>query len=521
MDDEATTAIFHDIAKSIASDDLETAQKHLDSCREKIGEERETDMGDYLFATALNYHLSGCERERLSPYLRGYDIPQVVLMEQLSQQFPLVPMAKDIANAHLAQHIAGQEIASIIDIGVGLGSQLVSLIEHLDANDQAPKTLYIAAIDPQPQCLATAERKVTAAAEAASIDLHFVPMKNLIEGLTAEEWKTLEGLPGTLVVNAALVLHLIMHHEARALKDETLVRLRDLEPAALVMIEPNADHAVENYEQRFAHCYDYYSALFAAIDAAGLKNEDQQAFDICLYGREIVDILYPGKDRFVHHETAPKWLKRLEGAGFATVEMPAVPVSESESGSSITAEPHESYIGIGHDDTTLLAVIAAAPGGEQPALPETVPILNIDLPADFSDLEADIYLAALASVAKADQVIDLREREFIDHHAQLLDIEGEAHWEADSLDKLFWEGSEVTDYTAGVIIRDLIFLAKIDEEYHESEQAEIEKIAEMFGFDDEVIDEAESLVDEFLAPVPDDSPCWFYRYWYVGAKHQL
>ncbi|HZI16509.1 MAG TPA: GRAS family protein [Myxococcus sp.] len=315
------------------------------------------DLQALLFARALSRRLSPEPLDALNAYLRTQESRQP--LPPPTDALPHVALAGQLANALLCQHLAGLEDAVLLDIGPGSGNQGVELLRQLGQREDRPRRLTVVLVEPDAMSLRAAENNLLEAAEAYGFPVEVMGFQALVEELDPSFWAVLASLPGTLLVHAAFALHQV-HGEQR---DAVLRRLRMLEPRALVLVEPNSDHASEDLEQRFRNCWRYFRRVFDLVDALALPEPERDALKLAL-GREIEDVLRgPEEHRARRHESVSGWWRRLQRAGFTRAALPAPSLPAPHP--RVHPQRYPGYAGLDFDGETLVAVLCATPASRR------------------------------------------------------------------------------------------------------------------------------------------------------------
>jgi hypothetical protein len=257
--------------------------------------------------------------------------------------------------------MAGLEDAVLLDIGPGDGQRGVELLRQLGRREDRPRRLTLVLVEPDAVSLRAAEHNLLEAAQAYGIPTEVMAFQALVEELDPSFWAVLGSLQGALLVHAAFSLHHV-HGEQR---DAVLRRLHMLEPRALVLVEPNSDHASEDLEQRFRNGWLYFRRVFDLVDALELPAPERDALKLSL-GREIEDVLRgPEEHRAIRHESVSGWWRRLERAGFTRAELLIPSVSGAHP--RVRAQRYPGYTGLDVDGETLVAVLCATPASPRRA----------------------------------------------------------------------------------------------------------------------------------------------------------
>ncbi|HEX8434888.1 GRAS family protein [Archangium sp.] len=318
------------------------------------------DMQYVLFAAALARRLGDGDAQQLNLYLKRFELPQISLFNLLAQRLPLASLAGSIANDCLCDLFAGHEEATLIDVGLGTGRQEVALLRRLKERGVALRRLTVVGVEPDTDSLHRAETDLTAAARELDLDLRFRGIPRVIEALGADDWRWLRDGPGPRVVHSAFALH----HMAGDLDQRQVLfeRFRELEPTAVVLIEPNSDHFTNSLAQRFHNAWRHLFFIFGLVDELQLPVQERNAIKR-FFGRELEDILGAVDDsrRFERHERKETWLERLRRAGFSTARR--LEGSWSSPHPAMVVHPEPGHVGLCYREETVVAVIRATVEG--------------------------------------------------------------------------------------------------------------------------------------------------------------
>ncbi|WP_239635242.1 GRAS family protein [Paenibacillus sp. H1-7] len=351
----------------------ETAASHSADTKAKLDlfirrlemKEKPGDLLYYLFATALMKRVEPSEIKPMNLYLRDYGVPQIKLFNLLAARFPLIFHASELSNSLLSGYIQHGEAVTLLEVGIGTGRQLVSLIKLLARQGKRPASITLYAIEPNVSCLEDARKNVEETAYQAGIPLLFKPVPVEIERLTPSDWKQFSAHDGRLLVNATFAMHHIGDFGTsgiHSVKTAVLQSIRELQPSCIVLCEPDSDHQTPDTLQRFTNCWEHFSTLFRLIDSLDLSDEENRILKI-FFGREIEDIIAsPEQARFERHETTNRWIGRLQHAGFTSCPYMRLYASRTFEKMNATSSPW--HIGLGMGSTNLVSVIAAVPDNQ-------------------------------------------------------------------------------------------------------------------------------------------------------------
>lgn len=270
-----------------------------------------------VFAGALAKTLSQSADERANLYLRDYEVPQIKLFDLLASRVPVVSWARQLGTALLADLCRGEREVTLIDIGIGLGSQEVALLYQLARAPNSPKRLTIVAIECQAGSLDEAERALERAGEETGIELSLLKLAVPVEELSERDWSRIERQPGCKIAVSSFAMHHVRRNEGAETRDHVLSRLARLGVKGFVLTEPDSDHLNDDYLARFDAAWQHFGAVFRMLDDLDLGETERNALKVSFFGREIADILGTVHgSRSERHEPTEHWWNRLTRAGF-------------------------------------------------------------------------------------------------------------------------------------------------------------------------------------------------------------
>lgn len=349
-----------DIVEALAVNDTTTAGRLIPALFQAIRDDEDPPAVGYaVFGAALARRLSGSADDEANLYLTRFDVPQIDLFNLLALEVPQVKLTTIIANRCIMQAISNHAHATIIDIGIGTGRQMVELLEVISAEGTLPQTLTLIGIEPSDSSLDLARENIQNVEQKLGIAIDFHPICSVVERLTPDDWDDLAARCATRpVINGSFALHHISDVDDRDVRDDVFARLRALEPLTFVLAEPNVHHVEPDFARRFANCWRHFGATFQVIDELAIAQRDKDALKVCFFGREIADILGNAEDsRSERHERTSSWLARLKHAGFE----PCLDIELPPSDSVIDVTRRCGYATLDYRDLPLIAVIAATP----------------------------------------------------------------------------------------------------------------------------------------------------------------
>ncbi|HTN44763.1 MAG TPA: GRAS family protein [Flavipsychrobacter sp.] len=327
----------------------ELLHEMITSCA--IGKNNDSEkMLAYLMAVNLRKRFSG-EGIKENLYKSTDGVSQIRLFDILIHQFPFVKYSQQMTNDAILRMLQQHEEVCMIDIGIGLGTQMLHILEKAKEFTHLRK-LTIVGIEPFENALRTAGEQIVQYKEQLAFELEFIPVLNYVEATDLSLYRP-DG--AACIVNASLALH---HIKSSADRDRVIADIRALQPEAFLLIEPNVNHFTNDLATRILNSYEHFIGIFRVIDRLDISNEDKNGLKL-FFGRELEDILSKAdEERFEKHEPVSAWLHRMGQNGFQTDSNALLAESKEVLGVSIRPFP-EGYIGFSEQDETILAVMFA------------------------------------------------------------------------------------------------------------------------------------------------------------------
>jgi hypothetical protein len=314
-----------------------------------------------FFVNALAKRVSEPSAESQNLYLQGDEGQQIKMFNFMAEKFPVVKAAQEIANQVLISQLkTNQQIRSltILDIGIGTGQQMISLLEKLYQEKEFALPITIIGIEPAADSLELAQQRVAKLNEQAPAPITFKSIHKTFETVNENDWtliqNTVEETGSRLYINASFALH---HIQPVTLREALFSRLRRLNPLAFTLIEPYADYIDSDLQTRFNNAWHHYGLTFKAIDSIDAPIEDKNAVKRIFFGREIQDVLSHDQLRVEQFETAEMWLEKLQKAGFTPIDLDAL-TSNQPAHPLISISHRSHYLGLDVDGYPIVAVMA-------------------------------------------------------------------------------------------------------------------------------------------------------------------
>ncbi len=318
-------------------------------------------VGLYVFAAGLARRLSGQAVVEANLYLGRFEVPQIHLFNLLGRAVPFVGLATRLGNEAILKAMAGVARPTLIDVGIGTGRQACVLLETMAASGRQPEQLTVIGIEPSDWALDEARRNIEATAERLGVEVSFFGVVALAEQMTNADWRRVaQACTARPVVNASFALHHIADDaQGNDRRDAVLAQLRALEPALLVLAEPDVDHLERGFYARFTNCLAHFGAVFRTLDRLPLAQADRDALKVGFFGREIADILgNPDALRAERHESSASWARRLRRAGFG-LQVAAGQTDEQAGAGAVTVRAREGRLSLDAQDVPVVAIFTA------------------------------------------------------------------------------------------------------------------------------------------------------------------
>jgi hypothetical protein len=306
-----------------------------------------------LFVNAIKAHYEPKAATTQHLYLERYEIPQIRLFDLLINRFPFVVTAHAISNQLICDWAGDHKSVVVLDIGLGRGIQMASLIDRL-AENKSLRELTIIGVEPFADAIPYAMNAMQQAALNAHFKVNLHTLEMFAEDVEAGTLKQL--LPehyDKIIVNASLALH---HIQSAELRQKFFDNVSQLGPDAMVLTEPHTDHLTSDWCTRVYNAWLHYGAIFDTIDQLMITSEEQKGLKL-FFGREINDVVgLPEDKRVERHEPADNWVAYGAKIGMTAHTDPGDAYRFS-AGDSVDIWDHQRYLMMSREATDVLAII--------------------------------------------------------------------------------------------------------------------------------------------------------------------
>ena len=328
-------------------------EEHLSRCINSL----KTTPDQQLLADvrkALNYRFSeGNKEEITNTYLKELEIPQIVLFDILANRFPLDLRAQEIVNDLFQYEANGMKSICIIDLGIGRGIQIARILKHLN-NINTLTEVTLIGLDILKPALEFTSNTITKLKDELNYRLNFYPIHSQVESIDIESIKALvTSNCEKILVNASLTLHHIQKEEERL---NLLRKLKSINPSIITLIEPNADCATDDFDQRLFNTFEHFSALYQLINSLDLEDVEKKGLKQ-FFATDLFDpIALPNSHRFEKYNKCETWINYAKTCGFKEVDMKNRSMLQEHN--KLNAELNLGYVNLKFEETDLLGIIA-------------------------------------------------------------------------------------------------------------------------------------------------------------------
>ncbi|HQU99858.1 MAG TPA: hypothetical protein PLO59_01805, partial [Bacteroidia bacterium] len=284
MNNTGTATLLQTIVEILNNNTNETLmQLELNSLAAYCSDGMEHDSEKFLAAILIHAINRKFNPELLNNniYDKQYEVSQIELFDILIDKFPFVKYGQQMVNNSIIETMSHYDEVTLVDIGIGLGTQMVNIISMASGLSNLKK-VTIVGIEPFEDALNIAEANIKAIKNTAHFEIEIVKIADYAENVN---FNSIPKLQGAVIVNASLALH---HIQQKAQRLVTLQRIKAINPVAFFITEPNVDHFEPDYKQRINNCYHHFIALFKVIDNLDIERKYKNGLKL-FFGREIED----------------------------------------------------------------------------------------------------------------------------------------------------------------------------------------------------------------------------------------
>jgi hypothetical protein len=290
---------------------------------------------------------------------------QLRAFELLRLRTPLIPFAYAAANRALVDVLERPGKVTIVDLGIGRGGQLCALIRHPAAR-RLITALHVVGIEPDSMAgtgagaLEIAHQGIVEAAQSVGLPATFHPISKRAELLEREDLER-AGLRGRVLVNAAFSLHHVAPNGQGLDRTGVLGLLSRIGAEAVVLVEPDSNHDVDDLAVRFLYAYRHYRSVAHSLRQQ-LPEADAALVWSQFFAPEVRNVIgFDGRLRTERHEESARWREHLAAAGWTPeTNLPdLVPQAAAPAGFRVRNRGYG--LSLSFNDVDLLTVLRARP----------------------------------------------------------------------------------------------------------------------------------------------------------------
>jgi hypothetical protein len=246
-------------------------------------------------------------------YLKEFEIPQILLFDLLTKKFPLVTACQQIAEKVFLEKASGYSEICILDIGIGRGFQMMSLLEALQKVESIQKVTLIG-VEISNDALNFTLSQLQERKNNFKFELQYHMMNSPVELITYDMIKAqISTHCDCLFVNASLTLHHIQQKNSRL---NLFSILKNLNPQLMILIEPDADTMNDDYGQRLLNAAQHFSALYNYVNTLDCMNKEEADHLKSFFANDFFDpVVLPDSHRFERLQTSTQWIDLLSSVG--------------------------------------------------------------------------------------------------------------------------------------------------------------------------------------------------------------
>ena len=247
-----------------------------------------------------------------------------------------------VAIGAIFEAIRGDEIARVLDVGVGSGAQLVELLALLRTHEHRVRRIELIGLDFMDEFLERAGARIADVGTPDGIEVVYVPVRGRIEELDEAQVREIGGAAGIDAANATIALHEVPGERKLA----ALRNLRRVSPAHLVIAEWNycLENTLAETSVEFLLNVRHASADFVSALTERYPHDEARAVVRDWLSQAGGQITCPADARqecFLH---VTSWRALLEQTGFRTAPVEERWLAYAENGDRASVEDGATWI---------------------------------------------------------------------------------------------------------------------------------------------------------------------------------
>jgi SAM-dependent methyltransferase len=314
---------------------------------------RELDPSD-PHAAQLASHLAGEAVVAASEEMRLANIAKLATT-------PLLRNPYQLAIGAIFEAIRGQEVARVLDVGVGSGAQLVELLALFRAHKHRVRRIELVGLDLMDEFLERAGERIASAGAPDGTEVVYVPVRGRIEELDEAQVREIGGATQLDAANATISLHEVPGERKLA----ALQNLRRVSPRHLVIAEWNycLENTLAETSVEFLLNVRRASADFVSALTERYPHDEARAVVRDWLSQGGGQITCPAERRqecFLH---VASWRALLEQTGFRTAPVEERWLAYADNGDRASVEDGATWIATSrYGGWPPIALLHAVPG---------------------------------------------------------------------------------------------------------------------------------------------------------------
>lgn len=320
-------SLLFECAAAIQNGCFKEALQMIDVLRQRVsiqGEPSERIAAYMVEALAARIATSGRGLYKALKCKNPPSSDRLSAMQVLFEACPCFRFGFMAANGAMLEAFRNENRVHIIDFDINQGSQYYTLLQTLAKTPGQRPHVRLTGVD-DPESVQRGEgglQIIGQRLEQLAKDLKLSFEFHAVAAETAlVSPSMLHCQPGeALVVNFAFQLHHLPDESVSTmnLRDQLLRMVKSLKPKLVTLVEQDVNTNTSPFLLRFAEAYNYYSAVFASLDATlGRNSQDRINVEKHCLARDIINVVAcEGEERIERYEVAGKWRARMSMAGF-------------------------------------------------------------------------------------------------------------------------------------------------------------------------------------------------------------
>ncbi|MGE4234121.1 MAG: GRAS family protein [Bacteriovoracia bacterium] len=221
-----------------------------------------------------------------------------------------------VVNNTIAAHPPSNSTFTMVDLGLGTGAQVESIIKWIPEKWPHVKRAIFVGVEPSQELAEIAKARIEKAISDSPLTIKLIVIPKKAQDLDADFSNR---FPPFNIVNATASIH----HMDKEAKVKLLKTVRSWDLERLIITDADSDHDSDIPDLSYrlvANVTSFYDAVLNYMVSQDPNPEHRRDYEgFCFYDARNI-VLETGSRRIEYHTTAKKWLRYLNDAGFLIVE---------------------------------------------------------------------------------------------------------------------------------------------------------------------------------------------------------